>query len=179
MDITEGKVYILCSRIPRLHSLVFFGYILCSGISRLHSSVFFSYILCSRIIIPSVSFFCQLIIFMVILSWKFYCWIGILSLIVVLICKINAKISTIFKCMCYSRKRLLLKAGVCFNQALINFALYFLEEMGYTLLQASFFMRKYIIAKCAQLAQLDEELCYTLGVLMTHKLFYKRTWSTA
>lgn len=44
------------------------------------------------------------------------------------------------------------------NQALINFGLDFLEKRGYTLLQTPFFMRKEVMAKCAQLAQFDEEL---------------------
>ncbi|GKD24800.1 serine--tRNA ligase [Tanacetum coccineum] len=50
------------------------------------------------------------------------------------------------------------RVGVCLNQALINFGLYFLEKKGYTALHTPFFMRKYIMAKCAQLAQFDEEL---------------------
>ena len=44
------------------------------------------------------------------------------------------------------------------NQALINFGLDFLEKRGYTALQTPFFMRKDVMAKCAQLAQFDEEL---------------------
>ncbi|KAI8001183.1 hypothetical protein LOK49_LG09G02874 [Camellia lanceoleosa] len=48
--------------------------------------------------------------------------------------------------------------GVRLNQALINFGLDFVEKMGYTALQTPFFMRKDIMAKCAQLAQFDEEL---------------------
>lgn len=48
--------------------------------------------------------------------------------------------------------------GVRLNQALINFGLDFLEKRGYTALQTPFFMRKDIMAKCAQLAQFDEEL---------------------
>lgn len=48
--------------------------------------------------------------------------------------------------------------GVLLNQALINFALNFLRKRGYNPLQTPFFMRKEIMAKCAQLAQFDEEL---------------------
>lgn len=48
--------------------------------------------------------------------------------------------------------------GVRLNQALINFALDFLEKRKYTPLQTPFFIRKDIMAKCAQLAQFDEEL---------------------
>ncbi|XP_028060445.1 serine--tRNA ligase-like isoform X2 [Camellia sinensis] len=48
--------------------------------------------------------------------------------------------------------------GVRLNQALINFGLDFVEKRGYTALQTPFFMRKDIMAKCAQLAQFDEEL---------------------
>ncbi|KAH0672195.1 hypothetical protein KY284_023282 [Solanum tuberosum] len=54
-------------------------------------------------------------------------------------------------------------AGVRLNQALINFALDFLEKRGYTPLQTPFFMRKDIMAKCAQLAQFDEELYKVTG----------------
>ncbi|KAL5566099.1 hypothetical protein UlMin_029263 [Ulmus minor] len=53
--------------------------------------------------------------------------------------------------------------GVRLNQALINFGLDFLEKRGYTLLQTPFFMRKDIMAKCAQLAQFDEELYKVTG----------------
>lgn len=49
-------------------------------------------------------------------------------------------------------------AGVLLNQALINFGLQFLSKRSYKLLQTPFFMRKDIMAKCAQLAQFDEEL---------------------
>ncbi|GKE62768.1 serine--tRNA ligase, partial [Tanacetum coccineum] len=48
--------------------------------------------------------------------------------------------------------------GVRLNQALINFGLDFLEKKGYTALQTPFFMRKDIMAKCAQLTQCDKEL---------------------
>uniref|UniRef100_A0A2C9V574 Serine-tRNA synthetase type1 N-terminal domain-containing protein n=1 Tax=Manihot esculenta TaxID=3983 RepID=A0A2C9V574_MANES len=40
--------------------------------------------------------------------------------------------------------------GVRLNQALINFGLDFLEKRGYTALQTPFFIRKDIMAKCAQ-----------------------------
>ncbi|XP_023894749.1 serine--tRNA ligase [Quercus suber] len=53
--------------------------------------------------------------------------------------------------------------GVRLNQALINFGLDFLEKRGYTLLQTPFFMRKEVMAKCAQLAQFDEELYKVTG----------------
>ncbi|XP_048230928.1 serine--tRNA ligase isoform X2 [Ricinus communis] len=54
-------------------------------------------------------------------------------------------------------------AGVRLNQALINFGLDFLEKRGYTALQTPFFMRKDVMAKCAQLAQFDEELYKVTG----------------
>ncbi|KAK9919796.1 hypothetical protein M0R45_028373 [Rubus argutus] len=54
-------------------------------------------------------------------------------------------------------------AGVRLNQALINFGLDFLEKRGYTELQTPFFMKKDIMAKCAQLAQFDEELYKVTG----------------
>ncbi|KAK2972488.1 hypothetical protein RJ640_017660 [Escallonia rubra] len=53
--------------------------------------------------------------------------------------------------------------GVRLNQALINFGLDFLEKREYTLLQTPFFMRKDIMARCAQLAQFDEELYKVTG----------------
>lgn len=49
-------------------------------------------------------------------------------------------------------------AGVRLNQAPINFGLDLLEKKGYTALQTPFFMKKDIMAKCAQLAQVDQEL---------------------
>ncbi|KAE8719177.1 Serine--tRNA ligase [Hibiscus syriacus] len=53
--------------------------------------------------------------------------------------------------------------GVRLNQALINFGLDFLEKRGYTALQTPFFMRKEVMAKCAQLAQFVEELYMVTG----------------
>ncbi|XP_022145958.1 serine--tRNA ligase [Momordica charantia] len=53
--------------------------------------------------------------------------------------------------------------GVRLNQALINYGLDFLEKRGYTALQTPFFMRKDIMARCAQLAQFDEELYKVTG----------------
>ncbi|KAG6430305.1 hypothetical protein SASPL_108369 [Salvia splendens] len=53
--------------------------------------------------------------------------------------------------------------GVRLNQALINFGLDFLDKRGYTALQTPFFMRKDIMARCAQLAQFDEELYKVTG----------------
>ncbi|XAR63610.1 Serine--tRNA ligase [Bertholletia excelsa] len=53
--------------------------------------------------------------------------------------------------------------GVLLNQALINFGLQFLGKKGYDALQTPFFMRKDIMAKCAQLAQFDEELYKLIG----------------
>ncbi|EYU19825.1 hypothetical protein ABFS82_06G084100 [Erythranthe guttata] len=53
--------------------------------------------------------------------------------------------------------------GVRLNQALINFGLDFLEKRGFTALHTPFFMRKDIMAKCAQLAQFDEELYKVTG----------------
>lgn len=53
--------------------------------------------------------------------------------------------------------------GLRLNQALINFALDFLEKREYTLMQTPFFMRKDTMARCAQLAQFDEELYKVTG----------------
>ncbi|CAM6018027.1 unnamed protein product [Sphagnum balticum] len=53
--------------------------------------------------------------------------------------------------------------GVLLNQALINFGLAFLVKRNYTPLQTPFFMRKEVMAECAQLAQFDEELYKVSG----------------
>merc|ERR1711907_332830 len=44
------------------------------------------------------------------------------------------------------------------NQALINFALAFLRERGYSPIQVPFFMKKDLMAGIAQLADFDEQL---------------------
>jgi len=48
--------------------------------------------------------------------------------------------------------------GVLLNQALINFALAFLRERGYSPIQVPFFMKKDLMAGIAQLADFDEQL---------------------
>ncbi|KAI3865218.1 hypothetical protein MKX03_012808 [Papaver bracteatum] len=48
--------------------------------------------------------------------------------------------------------------GVLLNQGLISFSFAFLGNQNYTLLQTPFFMRKYIMETCSQLAQFDEDL---------------------
>ncbi|KAL0692383.1 hypothetical protein Bca4012_059563 [Brassica carinata] len=53
--------------------------------------------------------------------------------------------------------------GLLLNQALINFGLTFLKKRKFTGLQPPFFMRKDVMAKCAQLAQFDEELYKVTG----------------
>ncbi|WZZ01330.1 hypothetical protein YC2023_073658 [Brassica napus] len=53
--------------------------------------------------------------------------------------------------------------GVLLNQALISFGLDFLKKREFTLLQPPFFMRKEVMAKCAQLAQHDEQLYKVTG----------------
>ncbi|WOL15277.1 serine--tRNA ligase [Canna indica] len=53
--------------------------------------------------------------------------------------------------------------GVLLNLALVNFGLAFLSERRYESMQTPFFMRKDIMAKCAQLAQFDEELYKVTG----------------
>ncbi|CAL9082570.1 serine--tRNA ligase-like [Musa acuminata AAA Group] len=54
-------------------------------------------------------------------------------------------------------------AGVLLNLALINYGLAFLRSRNYQPMQTPFFMRKDIMAKCAQLAQFDEELYKVTG----------------
>ncbi|CDP15525.1 unnamed protein product [Coffea canephora] len=53
--------------------------------------------------------------------------------------------------------------GALLNQALINFGLHFLKKRGFEVLHTPFFMRKDVMAKCAQLAQFDEELYKVTG----------------
>ncbi|KAK1361126.1 Serine--tRNA ligase [Heracleum sosnowskyi] len=53
--------------------------------------------------------------------------------------------------------------GVLLNQALICFALNFMAGRDYALVQPPFFMKKKIMAKCAQFAQFDEELYKVSG----------------
>ncbi|KAH9616026.1 hypothetical protein KSS87_014844 [Heliosperma pusillum] len=53
--------------------------------------------------------------------------------------------------------------GVLLNQALINYGLAFLSNKEYTPLMTPFFMRKDIMARCAQLAQFDDELYKVTG----------------
>ncbi|GJV93789.1 serine--tRNA ligase [Tanacetum coccineum] len=62
-----------------------------------------------------------------------------------------------------NRGYFLIGAGVRLNQALINFALDFLEDKGYTALQPPFFMTKDVMSKCAQLESYDEELYKVTG----------------
>ncbi|GJT77791.1 serine--tRNA ligase-like protein [Tanacetum coccineum] len=54
-------------------------------------------------------------------------------------------------------------AAVRLNQALINFALEFLQEKGYEALQPPIFMTKDVMSKCAQLGSLEEELYKVKG----------------
>lgn len=48
--------------------------------------------------------------------------------------------------------------GILLNMALINFGLEFLRRRNYEPMQTPFFIRKDVMAKCAQLTQFDEEL---------------------
>lgn len=62
--------------------------------------------------------------------------------------------------------------GVLLNIALYNFGLAFLRKRNYNLLHTPFFMRKEVMAKCAQLAQFDEEL-YKVNILTLIYAFMK------
>lgn len=53
--------------------------------------------------------------------------------------------------------------GVLLNQALINYATGFLARRQYTPLQTPFFMKKDMMAKCAQLSEFDEALYHCTG----------------
>lgn len=57
----------------------------------------------------------------------------------------------------------LIGAGVLLNQALINFGMQFLYRKQYTPVHTPFFMRKDVMAECAQLEQFDEELYKVTG----------------
>jgi seryl-tRNA synthetase len=49
-------------------------------------------------------------------------------------------------------------AGVLLNQAIINFAIAFLRDLGYSAVQVPFFMKKDLMAGVAQLSDFDEQL---------------------
>jgi len=53
--------------------------------------------------------------------------------------------------------------GCLLNQALINYALQYLYKEGYTPVHTPFFMRKAMMAQCAQLSQFDDELYHVSG----------------
>lgn len=53
--------------------------------------------------------------------------------------------------------------GVLLNQAIINYAIAFLTERGYTALQPPFFMNKDVMARIAQLEDFDEQLYKVSG----------------
>jgi seryl-tRNA synthetase len=57
----------------------------------------------------------------------------------------------------------LLNYGVLLNQALINYGMQFLARRGYCPIHTPFFMRKNIMAECAQLADFDEQLYKVSG----------------
>ena len=57
----------------------------------------------------------------------------------------------------------LTNAGVMLNQAIINYAISFLTERGYQVLQPPFFMNKDVMASIAQLEDFDEQLYKVSG----------------
>ena len=57
----------------------------------------------------------------------------------------------------------LMNYGVLLNQALINYGMQFLSRRGYCPIHTPFFMRKNIMAECAQLADFDEQLYKVSG----------------
>lgn len=57
----------------------------------------------------------------------------------------------------------LTNAGVLLNQAIINYAIQFLTERGYQVLQPPFFMNKDVMASIAQLEDFDEQLYKVSG----------------
>lgn len=57
----------------------------------------------------------------------------------------------------------LIGEGVLLNQALINYAMQFSYKRGFTPIHTPFFMRKEIMAECAQLSQFDDELYKVTG----------------
>ena len=63
--------------------------------------------------------------------------------------------------------------GLRLNQALISYALDFLQKREYNLLQTPFFMKKNIMAKTAQLSQFDEELYKVSNYSANKSIKYK------
>jgi len=61
------------------------------------------------------------------------------------------------------RSYFLTNAGVLLNQAIINYAIAFLGERGYQVLQPPFFMNKEVMASIAQLEDFDEQLYKVSG----------------
>jgi seryl-tRNA synthetase len=53
--------------------------------------------------------------------------------------------------------------AVFLNQAIINYAMNFLRERGYTLMQTPFFMNRDVMARTAQLSDFDEQLYKVSG----------------
>jgi len=62
-----------------------------------------------------------------------------------------------------SRGYYLMREGALLNQAIITYGTGFLMKRKYSPVQTPFFMRKPIMAECAQLAQFDEELYKVTG----------------
>lgn len=58
----------------------------------------------------------------------------------------------------------LIREGPLLNQALISYALQFAYQRGFTPVHTPFFMRKEIMAECAQLSEFDEALYHVSGV---------------
>jgi seryl-tRNA synthetase len=61
------------------------------------------------------------------------------------------------------RSYFLTNAGVLLNQAIINYAIQFLGERGYQVLQPPFFMNKDVMSSIAQLEDFDEQLYKVSG----------------
>lgn len=77
-----------------------------------------------------------------------------------------------------SRGYFLKGVGVLLNQALINFALQFAFKRDFMPVHTPFFMRKSIMAECAQLSQFDEELYNVRICVYTYMYaFYNTTAS--
>ena len=58
-------------------------------------------------------------------------------------------------------------SGVLLNQALVSYGQKFLYERNYTPIQTPFFMRKEVMAECAQLSEFDEALYNVRNTMIT------------
>jgi hypothetical protein len=76
--------------------------------------------------------------------------------------------------VCGQRGYFLKGIGVKLNYAIQRYAMDWLEQRGYMMLQTPFFMNKKLMAKTAQLSQFDEELYKVNVIMLLNCLGYSR-----